>query len=121
MSEQLDIIRRLRLTPYRAGMGPRFALTVWATRLRDARGQTILGYRLSENGRPLFQGEDFAGSPRHADDSNATMAALLNFLTLRPGDTDADYFGGYTDAQRAFCTFHAEALSCYVSERFGEY
>ena len=39
----------------------------------------------------------------HADDADATLRALLGFLTLRPGDTDADYFDGYTQRQRAFC------------------
>jgi hypothetical protein len=43
----------------------------------------------------LFQGEDFAGSPLHTDDLDETVAALLSFLSLRPGDTDREYFDNY--------------------------
>jgi hypothetical protein len=69
----------------------------------------------------LFNGEDFAGSPMHADDSNATVASLMGFLTLRPGDTDSDYFRTYTSAQLEYCSAHAETLSCEVTCRYGEH
>jgi hypothetical protein len=68
----------------------------------------------------LFEGTDFAGSPMHADDSDDTIRSLMTFLTLKPGDTDADYFEGYTDAQRDYCSAHAEALSMEVTNRYGE-
>jgi hypothetical protein len=49
----------------------------------------------------------------HADDSLETVASLLTFLTLRPGDTDADYFAGYTPAQMEWATgSDCEALQC---------
>lgn len=135
-----DILRRMRFAPYRKGMGPTFSLTTWDTHRTDRRGQTIIGYELrmhepsttvSGQGIPivtfsrprtivLFTGEDFAGSPMHADDSDACCASLMTFLTLRPGDTDADYFDSYTETQRAFCDSHAEALGCYLSDRFGD-
>jgi len=44
----------------------------------------------------------------------------MSFLTLRPGDTDDEYFAAYTEAQRAYCGQHAEALHCEVLARFGE-
>jgi hypothetical protein len=66
----------------------------------------------------LFEGADFCCSPMDAIDSDATVAAILGFLTLRPGDTDAEYFDDYTDAQREYCTQHAEALSCEAMNRF---
>ncbi len=119
-----DIIRRCILRPYRKGMGPIFTLSVWDTHRRDWRGQSILGYlfRQHESGKAetLFQGEDFAGSPLHADDSDNTIGSLLSFLTLRPGDTDREYFDHYTEAQHEFCASHAEALQCECLARFGE-
>lgn len=132
-----DIIRRVRFTPYALGLGPTFNLTVWDTHRTDNRGQSVLGYRLimrdarlpGHTGRAtpnneaaclLFEGEDFAGSPCHADDSDATVRALMGFLTLRPGDTDAEYFERYTPAQLDYCSAHAEALDCEVTARFGE-
>ena len=64
--------------------------------------------------------EDFAGSPLHADDSDETLRALIGFLTLRPGDTDPEYFEHYTERQRQFCDQDAEALSIYADELCGE-
>lgn len=116
-------IRTVHLRPYRAGAGPTFRLTTWDTGRTDWRGVSRLGYRLTqrEHGRTvtLFEGEDFCGSPLHADDSDATVSALLSFLTLRHGDTDLYYFASYTPAQWDYVHQHAEALSCYVSDRFG--
>ena len=77
------------------------ALRTWDTG-RTARGRTCIGYQLTDaDGRVIFTGDDFRPSPCHAD---ATLRALLGFLTLRPGDTDADYFADYTPAQLAFAT-----------------
>ena len=56
----------------------------------------------------LFAGEDFRPSPMHADDADETLRGLLGFLTLRPGDTDREYFADYSPAQLAF----AESSEC---------
>lgn len=120
-----DIIRRCRFTPYRNG--PTFSLIVWDCHRTVRNGpQWQLGYRLTMSvpgqspGVVLFEGEDFGNSPMHGIDSNDTIAAIMSFLTLRPGDTDAEYFANYTPAQLEYCDQHAEALSCEVLNRFGE-
>lgn len=130
-----DILRVVLFRPYRKGMGPAFVLTMWHTRATDDRGQTYIGYRLTQaiarrtHTQPkqcpgeyaalvVFEGRDFAGSPMHADDSDATVNGLMGFLTLRPGDTDAEYFADYSPAQKEFCEQHAESLSCEVQARF---
>lgn len=66
----------------------------------------------------LFEGEDFGCSPCHAVDSDATVEGIMSFLTLRPGDTDAEYFESYTQAQLNYCAEHAEALRSEVDRRF---
>jgi hypothetical protein len=64
----------------------------------------------------IFEGEDFAGSPMDADDSDETVAALLTFLTLRRGDTDAEYFESYTPEQLAWTrSYDCEVLACELS------
>ncbi len=96
-------------------------------------GKDPLGYRLTmtlpvhragrKDGKEtsvLFEGEDFGNSPMHAIDSDATVGSLMGFLTLRPGDTDADYFDAYTPEQLAYCAHHAEALGCCITDRFGD-
>lgn len=118
-----DKLRRVILRPYAKGQGPVFVLTTYDTGKTDWRGQTKIAYLLTQReehrSTKLFEGDDFAGSPLHADDSDASIACLLGFLTLKPGDTDADYFNEYSEAQRAYCDAHAEALSAEVDRRFG--
>lgn len=119
----LDIVRRCRFTPFGKGNGPTFSLTLWDPNRRDEHGKHILGYRLTMRElrkRPvvLFTGEDFHCAPGDAIDSDAAVEAIMSFLTLRPGDTDAEHFDGYTDAQRDYCGRWAETLSCDVQARF---
>jgi len=112
-----ETLRLIIMRPYRRG--PVFSLRTWDTGRTDRRGSSIIGYRLLMDGRALFEGADFRCSPMDADDSDASMAALMSFLTLRPGDTDQEYFENYTQDQLEYCDQHAEALSCYCAGRFG--
>ncbi len=117
-------IRTVRFTPYLKGMGPTFTLTLWNNHTQDRMGKSMIRYRLnmSESGKrsTLFEGADFACSPLHAIDSDGAVEGIMGFLTLRPGDTDAEYFESATDAQVAYGEQHAESLSCDVLGRFGE-
>lgn len=113
--------------PFIPGGGPVFVLGTWDTHRRDEYGKHILAYRLSmgsgrlgEKDSILFEGEDFHCAPGWAIDSNEAIASLMGFLTLRPGDTDEDYFADYTPAQLDYCARYAEALSCEVTARYGE-
>lgn len=113
-------IRRVILKPYRKGSGPIFTLTVWDSGETDWRGQSLLRYEFREGKELIFSGADFAGSPLHPIDSNATIGSLLGFLTLVPGDTDPDYFLGYSPRQIDFAEQHGETLSFYCINRFGD-
>lgn len=109
-----DCMRTVRFRPYRKGMGPTFTLKLY---------YLPVGYRLIMKGKTveiLFEGEDFGCSPLHGIDSDDCVKSLMNFLTLRPGDTDAEYFANYTQVQKDYCDEHAEALSAEVYNRFGE-
>ncbi len=109
---ELDILRDVKLE---ALTGRVWRLTTWDTGRQDRRGQAYIGYRLvSPEGRAIFEGEDFAGSPMNADDSDATLRALLGFLTLKLGDTDSKYFDDYTPEQLAFAgSYECEAMAVY--------
>jgi hypothetical protein len=121
-----NVVRRVIFSPYRKGCGPKFKLVVWDT-YRTTYGKSELGYRLTMYGGPeenfcnnvLFEGDDFGSSPLHAIDSDQTVAGIMGFLTLRPGDTDREYFKDYTPEQLDYCANHAEALACEVERRFG--
>lgn len=86
----------------------KYAVRLYDTGTYDSRGQTRLDYEFDQDSVRLFTGSDFRGSPMHADDSDETLAALLGFLTLRPGDTDCDYFKDYTPDQLAW----SESTEC---------
>ena len=109
-------LRHVHLTPLTDGRT--FDLQTFDTGRTDWRGQTVIAYRFGVVGEPdpIFEGADFCGSPMHADDTDLTLASLLCFLTLRPGDTDADYFDAYTPRQREWTQdFACEALGADVS------
>lgn len=117
----MDILRRCTFHPYPAWMGPRFTLVMYDPhRPRMGTGQYTLGYRFFMDGKLLFSGEDFGCSPMHAIDSDEAVACLLSFLTLKPGDTDSEYFEKYTAEQLDYAKQHAESLWCTVTDRFGE-
>lgn len=136
-----DRLRSVRFAPYRKGMGPTFFLDMWDTHRTDRMGKSILGYRFGEcksnsgrrvvkennlyrgefsktNCKILFEGEDFA-TPGSVDSDDA-VRSLMGFLTLKPGDTDAEYFENYTPAQKSFARDHAESVQMAVIDKFGE-
>ncbi len=95
--------------------GP-FSLSLRDTGRTDSRGCSVLGYELRHEGAVVFEGEDFRGSPLHADDSDATVAAILSFLSLKPGDTDREYFESYSPEQLEWADLHGEELAFLAFE-----
>jgi hypothetical protein len=91
-------------------------LRLWDTYLTDSYGKSILRYEFKVGRKIIFEGSDFHSSPMHAIDSLECVYAVLNFLTLRPGDIDAEYFKSYNPAQLAWAESSAcEYLACDVS------
>ena len=67
--------------------------------------------------KPLFVGDNFGCSPLHAINSKDAAKSLLGFLTLRPGDTDAEYFDDYTPQQLAWAqSYGCAALAAQIAE-----
>src|SRR3990172_4774046 len=120
-----DILRRCRFTPYRKGTGlPSFSLTTWDAHKRDHHGKSGIGYelRMHLNGKTtvLFTGENFYNSPMHCTDSDASIKAIMGFLTLCPGDTDEEFFENDTDEVKAYRRNYDESLLSAVEARFGD-
>lgn len=108
--ERRDELRRLT--------GNGFELRLFDTGQTDRHGKTLLAYDLYDDRfarvyRPIFSGADFAASPLHAIDSDATAAALLSFLALQPGDVEDEYFADYEPRQRQWRDERAESLSAW--------
>ena len=91
--------------------GTEYRLLTWDANGRAPTGQCLIGYAFwHPDGSLLFSGEDCGVSPFHAIDSDDALRGLLGFLTLKPGDTDDDYFDAYTPEQKAWCEAEAEDL-----------
>lgn len=114
--------RTVRFSPYRKGMGPTFTLELYDVNCHDSAGRWGVGYRLKMGGETVFEcltAKD-AVYGHHSVDGDEAVKNVMGWLTLRPGDTDADYFTGYTEPQKRFAEEHAEALHGEVVARFGE-
>jgi hypothetical protein len=94
-----------------------FTLRLYDTGRTGAYGKARLAYRFSDRGKVIFEGDDYFASPMHAIDSMDAAYGLMGFLSLRPGDTDEEWFASYTPEQMAWCqSGRAEWLSCIVCD-----
>jgi len=94
-----------------------YTLYTWDTERRFPTGQSVIRYKfLTPAGDVLFEGEDYGCSPMDATDSDDCLRGLVNCLTLRPGDTDSEYFDRYTPEQLAFTQGDAEMLQWWGIE-----
>jgi hypothetical protein len=79
----------------------------------EGRHHCRLAYEFYHNDELIFEGDDFGSSPMHSIDGDETVAALLSFLSLKPGDTDREYFESYTPRQMEWCQEHGEEVGAY--------
>ena len=77
-------------------------------------GKSQLAYQFFHKEVLVFEGADYGPSPLHSIDGDLSVAGLLSFLSLRPGDTDMEYFRDYTRKQFAFADHYGEELSLEV-------
>jgi len=105
----MDLLRTLRLNGT--------TLRIWDTFNRDSFGKSILRYEFKVGRNVLFTGSDFHCAPSVSIDSLECAYSLLSFITLRPGDTDKEYFEEYTEEQLEWAnSSKCEYLSFLVHE-----
>lgn len=85
-------------------------LYLFHTGKQDHAGRDILAYRFYDGPYTIFEGMDFSNSPLNALDSPETISAMLSFLSLEEGDTDAEYFEDYSSDQLEWRDARAEDL-----------
>jgi hypothetical protein len=126
-----ELIKSVRFTPYLTGMGPSFLLELYDGGGHDAAGRWAVDYRLIQCGwtnsigtrekrKVIFDSAFGSQSPvftHDAIDSRKAALTVLSFLTLRPGDTDREYFADYTPDQLEFADQHGETLSIYTCDQ----
>jgi hypothetical protein len=98
-----------------------YCLRTWTTGHYYPTGQEMIGGELvSPDGVTLFSQENFGIPPGHPIDSDKSLRDVIGWLTMKPGDTDADYFKDYTPAQMAFAEGDAEMLSMWADEELNQ-
>lgn len=90
-----------------------FRLEIWDT-YTTSYGKPVLRYEFYHNDQLVFTGADYSPGAAMTIDSDASVAGLLSFLSLKPGDTDSKYFQDYTPEQLTFCQQYGDLLSYYV-------
>ena len=113
MYDGCDFLGKFKYEPYVDGL-PKFSLTLYDT-FQSRDGKRKLAYEFRQDQELIFHGDDFYCSPLHAIDSQECANSLLGFLSLRPGDTDDEYFDNYSERQMDFALEHGESLAifCY--------
>lgn len=93
-----------------------YKMTLEDTGRVDSMGKARVAYTFSKpDGTLLFEGNDLFASPLHDSDGIESARTLLSFLTLQPGDTDADYFDAYTPEQMEWAkSGECEQLSTFA-------
>lgn len=109
--DDYDLLRDVDVDGYRLRMWD--AGEKWDGRQR----RNYVRYEFSDpSGKVIFSGDDYGTSPMQAIDSDESVRGLLRFLTLKPGDTDDEYFEEYTPEQKEFAENAAEELSLWGME-----
>lgn len=117
--------------PYRKSAGPSFSLSYHVTgetgdvTFADPRAPRFgtrftYHYELRQVGEPepIFVGDDFTAPAEYHWRKGYIALELLGCLCLKPGDTDAEWFDGYTDRQLYFALYAAEALEAEAQARW---
>ena len=79
---------------------------------------------VTQGGETIFpKGELYAGVSTfagHSIDGDTAKKLALELVAMKPGDTDEEYFEGYSDEQCAWAEENGEWLSYIAAERYGE-
>jgi hypothetical protein len=118
--------KRIFTLRYSLDDGSRLTIDAYDTGVMDNRGTTRITIRavhhIGKDRRVIWRpGETWCHpGPGDCDDSDKAKELVTSLVTIRPGDTDADYFEGYSPEQLEFCERYGEVLQMIAWERYGE-
>jgi hypothetical protein len=118
----MDKVRTVRFAPYRKGMGPTFTLHLYDINATDSAGRYGVGFEFKMGRTVLFSAltAEVCAYGHHSVDGDDAVKNVMGWITLKPGDTDSEFFANYTPEQLEFAAAHAETLDMEVMCRFGE-
>ena len=89
---------------------------------RHGGAHTRLDLELKYKGKTLFKaGQLWIGIPSHQSiDGDYAERAVAETFALKPGDTDRDFFAGYSAEQLEFVSRWGDYISMWIEEKYGE-
>ena len=104
----------------RLGDGSWFSVRAWEGPQRGS--HTTLFCELRTRDGVIFPRESsWVGIPGHRTiDGRLARETAISLFCVKPGDTDADFFADYTEAQLDFVNRYAEELSLWKADRYGD-
>jgi len=84
----------------------------------DSAGRIKLTCEVKHGSDVIFPAGQLYCALHAASDSIEAKELVMSLVAMRPGDTDADYFEGYTPEQLAWVTEHGEALDMERQTRY---
>lgn len=131
MSAAHDLLFRMRiaLTHKSFEARPVACISAWDANVQDPqtghhRIDVALTLRWTEDGvrkslKVWKRGETWCAVNRWTSvDGKEARELVLSLFGMKPGDTDSDYFAGWTKEQLAFASAWADTLSCEREARF---
>lgn len=84
----------------------------------DSAGRIRLTCEVRHGGKVVFPKGQLTCALHGTSDGIKAKELIMSLVAMRPGDTDADYFAGYTPEQLAWVTEHGEALGAEREARY---
>jgi len=109
----------LRIRLYRREHDPRIVtITAYDDLPLDSAGRISLTCEVKHGSDVIFPRGKLTCGLHAASDSVAAKELVMSLVAMRPGDTDSEYFVGYTSAQLEWAGEHAESLSAEREARY---
>ena len=95
-------------------------IRAWDANHRDSTGHNRIDAELRQGARVIFaRGDTYCATPGHCSvDGIEARELVCSLFAMKPGDTDAEYFGGYTPEQLEWAQANGEELGMLREFRF---
>lgn len=115
MYEDLNIAFTLRISD---GSGSMIIIRAWDDRFPR------VDVEVRHRGRVIFpRGALYCGAPRcggWTSDGDRMRELVCDLVAMRPGDTDSDYFEGYSAEQLEWAAKWSDTIRLAAMDRYGE-
>lgn len=100
--------------------GPMIMIHAFDANVTGPHGHSRIDVEVRRNGQIVFpRGALYCGVPcGTCVDSIEAKELVLSLVGMKPGDTDDDYFAGYTEEQLAFARKYGEMIDCERLDRY---